>query len=352
MVLDIGLPGMDGFEVLDQLRSQGSRMPVIVLTARDSVTDTVDGARQRRRRLHGQAVPVRRADGPRPAAAAHGRRRRRPTRTRRSCTSPASCSTAAPAGCRSAASVLDLSAREFALAEIFMLNPGQVLTREQLLDHVWGYDFDPGSNVVDVYVGYLRKKVGSDAIETVRGVGYRFRPADLRRRGVAGTGQPRTLKPARLPRGWRSSTGASASTTSYGAGRAAGSRWSIAPMHLDDLVRHSVRATVAGSAASCGSRSARACSARGRGSSKARSSGDRLEDGRAESPDVAGVRRRGLARVALLGRHVGVRTDRGAADRRASSSGRATDRSISRAGAPMMMLLGLMSRCVQPMWRR
>ena len=72
---------------------------------------------------------------------------------------------------------LDLSAREFALAEIFMLNPGQVLTREQLLDHVWGYDFDPGSNVVDVYVGYLRRKVGSDTIATVRGVGYRFRPA-------------------------------------------------------------------------------------------------------------------------------------------------------------------------------
>ena len=73
--------------------------------------------------------------------------------------------------------VLDLSAREFALAEIFMLHPGQVLTREQLLDHVWGYDFDPGSNVVDVYVGYLRKKVGNDTISTLRGVGYRFEPA-------------------------------------------------------------------------------------------------------------------------------------------------------------------------------
>ena len=58
-----------------------------------------------------------------------------------------------------------------------MLNPGQVLSREQLLDHVWGYDFDPGSNVVDVYVGYLRKKLGTEAIETVRGMGYRFRPA-------------------------------------------------------------------------------------------------------------------------------------------------------------------------------
>ncbi len=69
---------------------------------------------------------------------------------------------------------VDLSAREFRLAEIFVRNPGQVLSREQLLDLVWGYDFDPGSNVVDVYVGYLRKKLGSTAITTVRGVGYRF----------------------------------------------------------------------------------------------------------------------------------------------------------------------------------
>jgi DNA-binding response OmpR family regulator len=55
-----------------------------------------------------------------------------------------------------------------------MLNAGQVLSREQLLDHVWGLDFDPGSNVVDVYVGYLRRKFGADAISTVRGMGYRF----------------------------------------------------------------------------------------------------------------------------------------------------------------------------------
>jgi DNA-binding response OmpR family regulator len=69
---------------------------------------------------------------------------------------------------------VDLSAREFALAEIFLRNAGQVLSREQLLDHVWGYDFDPGSNVVDVYVGYLRRKLGTSTISTVRGVGYRF----------------------------------------------------------------------------------------------------------------------------------------------------------------------------------
>ena len=70
--------------------------------------------------------------------------------------------------------LVELTAREFALAEVFMRHAGQVLTREQLLSHVWGYDFDPGSNVVDVYVRYLRQKLGDDVIETVRGVGYRL----------------------------------------------------------------------------------------------------------------------------------------------------------------------------------
>jgi DNA-binding response OmpR family regulator len=69
---------------------------------------------------------------------------------------------------------VELTAREFALAEMFFRHPGQVLTREQLLDRVWGYDYDPGSNVVDVYVGYLRKKLGSDLIRTLRGAGYRL----------------------------------------------------------------------------------------------------------------------------------------------------------------------------------
>ena len=176
MVLDIGLPGMDGFEVLDQLRSQGSRMPVIILTARDSVTDTVTAldsgaddymakpfrfaelmARVRLRLRSADATEARPHEEILHVAAVVLDRR-----TRRVSVN---------------GEVLDLSAREFALAEIFMLNPGQVLTREQLLAHVWGYDFDPGSNVVDVYVGYLRKKVGTQAIDTVRGVGYRFRPA-------------------------------------------------------------------------------------------------------------------------------------------------------------------------------
>lgn len=70
---------------------------------------------------------------------------------------------------------IDLSAREFALAETFMRNAGQVLSREQLLSSVWGYDFDTESNVVDVYVRYLRRKLGDEHIETVRLMGYRFR---------------------------------------------------------------------------------------------------------------------------------------------------------------------------------
>ncbi|MGN0064326.1 MAG: response regulator transcription factor [Nocardioides sp.] len=173
MVLDIGLPGMDGFEVLDQLRSQGSRMPVIVLTARDSVTDTVaaldSGADDYMAKPFRFAelmarVRVRLRQASESGSSAYedvltiaGVRLDRRTRL-----------------AQVRGTDVDLSAREYTLLEIFMLNPGQVLTREQLLDHVWGYDFDPGSNVVDVYVGYLRKKLGSAAIATVRGVGYRF----------------------------------------------------------------------------------------------------------------------------------------------------------------------------------
>ena len=71
--------------------------------------------------------------------------------------------------------VVELTAREFALLETFLRHADQVLSREQLLSNVWGYDFDPGSNVVDVYVRYLRRKLGDGVIETVRGMGYTLR---------------------------------------------------------------------------------------------------------------------------------------------------------------------------------
>jgi DNA-binding response OmpR family regulator len=71
--------------------------------------------------------------------------------------------------------MVDLTTREFALAEVFFRHPDQVLSREQLLSSAWGFDFDPESNVVDVYVRYLRRKLGADRIETVRGTGYRLR---------------------------------------------------------------------------------------------------------------------------------------------------------------------------------
>ncbi|MGH8968205.1 MAG: response regulator transcription factor [Actinomycetes bacterium] len=169
VILDIGLPSMDGFTVLRRLREAKVTMPVIILTARTSVSDTVAG-------LEGGADDYM----PKPfrfeelLARIRLRLRVEPAgevtvlshgdlsldlRTRR----------ATAAGVE-----VDLSAREFALAEAFLRNPGQVLSREQLLSRVWGYDFDPGSNVVDVYVRYLRNKLGPERFVTVRGMGYRL----------------------------------------------------------------------------------------------------------------------------------------------------------------------------------
>jgi len=169
MVLDIGLPGMDGFAVLRKLRARRNHIPVIVLTARDSVQDTVAGleggaddympkpfrfeellARVRLRLTSERAAEL--------TVLSYGGLHL-DLRTRRA---------------RIDDRTVDLSAREFALAETFLRHPGQVLSREQLLSHVWGYDFDPGSNVVDVYVRYLRRKLGADRFTTLRGMGYRL----------------------------------------------------------------------------------------------------------------------------------------------------------------------------------
>ena len=169
VVLDVGLPGMDGFQVLRELRREGAQVPVVMLTARDAVEDTVAGLEggaddyvtkpfrfeellaRVRVRLRGERAPEE------TVLAAGGASL--DLRTRRLTVDGTDA---------------DLSAREFALAEMFFRHPGQVLSREQLLSHVWGYDFDPRSNVVDVYVGYLRRKLGKERIASVRGMGYRL----------------------------------------------------------------------------------------------------------------------------------------------------------------------------------
>ncbi|MEE6282609.1 response regulator transcription factor [Georgenia sunbinii] len=170
LVLDIGLPDIDGFSVLRRLREIGSTMPVIILTARSSVDDTVAG-------LEGGADDYM----PKPfrfeelLARIRLRLRVESSGTATTVLSHGDLSLDLRTRHATVAGVeVELSSREFGLAETFLAHPGQVLSREQLLDRVWGYDFDPGSNVVDVYVRYLRKKIGAERIVTVRGMGYRL----------------------------------------------------------------------------------------------------------------------------------------------------------------------------------
>ena len=169
MILDIGLPRMDGFAVLRKLRAQRTHIPVIILTARDSVQDTVAG-------LEGGADDYM----PKPFRFEELLAR---VRLRLTDEHTAELTVLSYGGLQldlrtRRASIddrtVDLSAREFALAETFLRHPGQVLSREQLLSRVWGYDFDPGSNVVDVYVRYLRRKLGAERFSTLRGMGYRL----------------------------------------------------------------------------------------------------------------------------------------------------------------------------------
>lgn len=172
VVLDVGLPDIDGFEVLERLRGQGVSVPVIMLTARSSVEDRVAG-------LEGGADDYM----PKPFSFEELLARIR-LRLRTENSEPNADATQLSWGgltldyrTRRAevdGEWVDLSAREFALAETFLRNAGQVLSREQLLSNVWGFDFDPGSNVVDVYIRYLRGKLGKERFETVRGMGYRL----------------------------------------------------------------------------------------------------------------------------------------------------------------------------------
>lgn len=174
LILDLGLPGVDGHEVLRQVRGRGERLPIIVLTARSGLDDTVgvldNGADDhvakpfRFEELLAR-VRLRLRDDSHPDSGGAGVALTvgdmvLDLRTRRVAVNGAD---------------IELTAREFALMETFMRNPQRVLSRMELLSSAWGYDFDPNSNVVDVYVRYLRNKVGADRIQTVRGAGYRLR---------------------------------------------------------------------------------------------------------------------------------------------------------------------------------
>jgi two-component system response regulator MprA len=174
VVLDVGMPGVDGLAVCRRARSRGLATPILLLTARDSVADRVDGLDAGaddylvkpfalEELLARVRALMRRAAGGEHDTLSFGdlsldRSTRETTRGDRS---------------------LELTRTEFNLLELFLLNPRQVLTRSLIFERVWGYDFGFGSNSLDVYIGYLRRKLEAGGeprlIQTVRGVGYALR---------------------------------------------------------------------------------------------------------------------------------------------------------------------------------
>jgi two-component system OmpR family response regulator len=177
IVLDCMLPGLDGFETCRRLRDERCWAPIIMLTARTSVADRVAGLDAGADDYLGKPFAfaelsarvralVRRGQHERPAVLRNGGLRLDPAQRR---------------VWRDGVE-LSLSAKEFALLELLMRNPGAVLTRAQIMQQVWDFAFEPASNVVDQYVAYLRRKIdrpfGRCDLETVRGAGYRLRPPD------------------------------------------------------------------------------------------------------------------------------------------------------------------------------
>ena len=170
VILDLGLPDLDGLDVLESLRKRGATVPVLVLSARGRVNDRVKGLdlgaddylakpfafEELLARIRANLRP--RADVSAGVLRAGG-------------ISVDQVRHEATVGGRT----FSLSAREFALLQAFVGHPSQVLSRQELLSMAWDMDFDPGTNLVDVYVGYLRRKLGEALIETVRGSGYRLR---------------------------------------------------------------------------------------------------------------------------------------------------------------------------------
>jgi DNA-binding response OmpR family regulator len=175
ILLDLSMPDLDGLEVLRRLRAGGDQVPVCVLSARDEVDDRVAGLQ-----AGADDYVVKPFALEEVVARLHALLRRR----------PAGADEALAAGdihldprarvARRGARELDLTRREFELLQLFLRHPGEILDRRRLHEEVWGYTFDPGTNVADVFVGYVRRKLEQDGeprvLHTVRGVGFVLRP--------------------------------------------------------------------------------------------------------------------------------------------------------------------------------
>ncbi len=172
VLLDLGLPDVDGWVVLKVLRDRGEQMPIIILTARDDIRDKITG-------LEGGANDYVTKPFSFQELLARIRLRLKETHP-----NPEKEAQILQVGNISLNlhthqvfiddRIIELPAREFTLLETLMKHSGLAVSRDRLLKEVWGYDYDPGTNVVDVYIGYLRKKLGTYSIETIRGIGYRL----------------------------------------------------------------------------------------------------------------------------------------------------------------------------------
>lgn len=172
MVLDLGLPEKDGLEVLAEVRARGERMPVIILTAKDEVDTTVAG-------LEGGADDYMKKPFSFEELLARIRLRLRQAEDTETILAAGPFSLDLHRHTVTIGDeVIDLPGREFALAEVLFRRQGKILSRQQLLEAVWGEETDPGSKKLEVYILYLRRKLGDEVIENLRGQGYRLR-ADL-----------------------------------------------------------------------------------------------------------------------------------------------------------------------------
>ena len=185
MVLDLGLPDLDGVDVMRRVRELDLETQIIILTARAELADRVHGLE-----LGADDYLVKPFAFEELLARIRARVRALEQVERRHLTADGIRMDLLDRRVSIDGRALDLPARQFELLEVFLRHRGEVLTRERLLEQVWGLPFDPGSNVVDVYVGYLRRKIGSDRIETVRNQGYRFVGGDGRIRTSEGVLPP------------------------------------------------------------------------------------------------------------------------------------------------------------------